>query len=566
MNKLFAKISVFLVIMMFLACGPKPHVEIQPLDTTELKEKPINPVAFYHYMSGVISELEENYELAISYYTSALQHAPESYDIRIALAKLRMGLREFDKAWELLEPLNNLYAEAVLMKADCQRSLGDWPQAIKFYEMAARLDPHEMSPFWYLGNYYRQTGNFEEAIKYYERMIRMSDNTQIYNELALLYLAAGDTDKSMEMYQASLMIDSSTDNGESYLALAKLLDQTGSPDSAQIVLENYIERSSGSINARLQLIGMLVKAGKTDEAYKEIVILGEEFPNRSRLQGELGALCLDLNQIDQARIYFERQIELDPENFFPLYYLGRISLFESDMEAAKSYFWKVIDVVDSIPDGWINLAEVYRSQDSLDMAVDVMRSGLERVTVGREDLNVFLARYYSQQENYLGVINILNGVTDSTTTDVSVIFMHASACERVGQFDQAVSFFRQLLTLEPEFHPALNYLGYMFADSGINLIEAKEMIERSLAQDSANPAYMDSYGWVLFKMGKLSEAEKYIKQSMELMKDHKPDVIIYDHLAEIYYAQGRKEAAREIWEKALGIDPNNLAIKEKLDR
>jgi tetratricopeptide (TPR) repeat protein len=90
------------------------------------------------------------------------------------------------------------------------------------------------------------------------------------------------------------------------------------------------------------------------------------------------------------------------------------------------------------------------------------------------------------------------------------------------------------------------------------------MIEKALAEDSANPAYLDSYGWVLFKMGKLGEAEKYIKQALDLMDN--PDVELYDHLAEIYYAQGRQEDARMIWQKALGIDPNNVAIREKLGR
>ena len=44
------------------------------------------------------------------------------------------------------------------------------------------------------------------------------------------------------------------------------------------------------------------------------------------------------------------------------------------------------------------------------------------------------------------------------------------------------------------------------------------------------------------------------------------DAVVYDHLAEIYYAQGRIEDAKRIWEKALVLDPDNIAIREKLDR
>ena len=104
----------------------------------------------------------------------------------------------------------------------------------------------------------------------------------------------------------------------------------------------------------------------------------------------------------------------------------------------------------------------------------------------------------------------------------------------------------------------------MLADLGIRLQESKDMIERALAKDSLNPAYLDSYGWVLFKMGDLGQAEKYIKQAIDLMEN--ADAVIYDHLAEIYFAQGRVEDARRIWEQALALDPNNNDIKEKLGR
>jgi Tfp pilus assembly protein PilF len=103
----------------------------------------------------------------------------------------------------------------------------------------------------------------------------------------------------------------------------------------------------------------------------------------------------------------------------------------------------------------------------------------------------------------------------------------------------------------------------MLADQGIRLKEARRMIEQALTQDSMNPAYLDSYGWVLFKMGELDEAEKYIRMALEQMKS---DVVIWDHLAEIYFAKGLREQAREMWEKALALDPDNAAIREKLDR
>ena len=200
----------------------------------------------------------------------------------------------------------------------------------------------------------------------------------------------------------------------------------------------------------------------------------------------------------------------------------------------------------------------------LNVAVDILREGMERVTFAREEIQIYLSRYYAQMEMYQGVVNILEGLVDSSSTDIGLLFTMASALERTGDYASSEKLFRRILELEPEFHPALNYLGYMYADSGIHLTEARDMIKRAVEMDSTNAAYLDSYGWVLFKMGKISEAQKYIEQAIDLMDEM--DAVVYDHLAEIYYAQGRIEDAKRIWEKALVLDPDNIAIREKLDR
>lgn len=564
MNKIYLKILTVILILGLAACGPKPKIFTEPVTRTDMQEEEIKPFAFYHYVNGVIAELEENYELAMSYYTSALSHAPGNYDISVALANIYMGMRQFEKAWEILEPLKNNYSEGVLMKADCQRALGKWKEAVKYYELAIHLNPRDVAPYWYLGNYYRQIGEYDKAVAYYEKMTHLNDSEQIFTELAQLYIRAGNNQKAIETFERAIEINSGADNSESYLSLAELLNQAGQNDSAQVVMKNLLRVAGGTVEARMKLIEIYIDADKKDQALAEIHKLAEENPNQSYLLGQLGTYSLELNDIDLAREYFQKQVDLDDTNFLPQYYLGRIALFSNEFEKAKGYFWKVIDLVDSVPDGWINLAEVYRVEDSLDMAVDVLREGMERVTFAREEIQIYLSRYYAQMEMYQGVVNILDGLVDTTTTDIGLLFTMASALERTDNFARSERLFKRILELEPDFHPALNYLGYMYADSGIHLTEARDMIAKAVEMDSTNAAYLDSYGWVLFKIGKISEAQKYIERAIDLMDEM--DAVVYDHLAEIYYAQGRVEDARRIWEKALVLDPDNIAIKEKLDR
>ena len=561
--KLYILITALTAFSMLSGCGPKPKVEFEPVSAEELRQPPLNPVAFYHYTNGVIAELEENYELALSYYRTALSHEPDSYDIRVALANLYLGMREYDEAWKVLKPLDNRFSEAVLLKADAHRGLGDWQEAIKYYRIVEKLDPTEIAPHWYLGNYYKQTGQFEKAVSQYEKMTALSNNPQVYNELVQLYLTVGDSTRAMKTYETSLAIDPGPENRDAYMGYADLLLNKGEIDSAITMVTRFLDQSPRDLETRFKLIELYITTERDDDAIYEIQSVAENYPNRSQILGRLGLLALDANQIEMAKQFFTELAEMNPNNFLAQYYLGRIAQFNQDFELAKERFYNVIDMADTIPDGWINLAEVYRVQDSLDMAVDILKQGMSRVKTGREDMRLFLSRYYSAQERYEAVVNILDGLIDSETDDVPTLFTLGSALERVGQVDSSIAVFERLLKLQPKFHPALNYLGYMLADQGIRLREAKQMIEDALAQDSLNPAYLDSYGWVLFKMGDLDEAEKYIRKALEQMQN---DVVIWDHLAEIYYARGLREQAREMWEKALALDPDNATIREKLDR
>ena len=53
--------------------------------------------------------------------------------------------------------------------------------------------------------------------------------------------------------------------------------------------------------------------------------------------------------------------------------------------------------------------------------------------------------------------------------------------------------------MQPDFAAALNYLGYMNADRRVKVAEAVGLIEKAIALDPENGAYLDSLGWALFR-------------------------------------------------------------------
>jgi len=146
---------------------------------------------------------------------------------------------------------------------------------------------------------------------------------------------------------------------------------------------------------------------------------------------------------------------------------------------------------------------------------------------------------------------------------LEVRFWLGSAYERSGRRDTAIQEFRDLLARDDSFAPALNYLGYMWAEQGENLAEAADLVERAVALEPNNGAYVDSLGWVYFQLGEYAEALGHLEKAARLVGD---DAVVLEHLGDLYFALGRKSQAAESYQRAMALaDDNEGAVRRKLD-
>ena len=132
--------------------------------------------------------------------------------------------------------------------------------------------------------------------------------------------------------------------------------------------------------------------------------------------------------------------------------------------------------------------------------------------------------------------------------DVATLFQLGAVLERQKRHDEAEAAFRDALRVDPDSAPVLNYLGYMNVDRGVRIEESARYIERAVAQDPENGAYLDSLGWAQFKLGHLELAEQNVRKA--LLKQANNAVVI-DHLADILVRRGRSAEALDLWKKAL---------------
>jgi tetratricopeptide (TPR) repeat protein len=124
----------------------------------------------------------------------------------------------------------------------------------------------------------------------------------------------------------------------------------------------------------------------------------------------------------------------------------------------------------------------------------------------------------------------------------SLQFARAVALERLGRFDESAALFESMLESDPRDAVVANYLGYSLADRGEELDRALELIEIAVEVDPDNPAYLDSLGWVHYRLGHLSEAERWLRRAVELGGN---DGTILAHLGEVLAVRDARDERDE---------------------
>lgn len=161
---------------------------------------------------------------------------------------------------------------------------------------------------------------------------------------------------------------------------------------------------------------------------------------------------------------------------------------------------------------------------------------------------------YAAAEDYKGAIAILEAQLKSVPDEVDVLFQLGAMYERDGAIEKSEAAFLEILEKQPEHSQTLNYLGYMWADRSVNLPRAESMLEKAVSMQPRNGAYVDSLGWVYFRLGKLDLAKKHLEDATLLVPR---DPTIRHHLGDVYAQLGMKDEALAEYKKARDYEPED---------
>ncbi|HOF33794.1 MAG TPA: hypothetical protein PK624_07640 [Spirochaetota bacterium] len=157
-------------------------------------------------------------------------------------------------------------------------------------------------------------------------------------------------------------------------------------------------------------------------------------------------------------------------------------------------------------------------------------------------------------KNYQGSLTDISKAIELSPEDPYIRFHAAITYEKLSKTADAAREMQEALKYDKENPGYLNFLGYIYVDSNINLDKAESMIQSALSKEPNNGAFLDSLGWLHYRKKNYNEAFKYLYRGMQNLTAAKTeDPVVYDHLGDTSLKLGKKQKAIEYWIKALSF-------------
>ena len=517
--------------------------------------------AYQHYVNGDLLELSGNIQGAAEQYRNALNLNPNLHEARFHLAQILYRLKDVEggltQALQL--PVDNV--DYLKLVAGLYNSKREPAKAKEYYLKAVALDTTDLNSMYALAQLYQRENQPDSSLLYLKRVSASAPpNSKTHQQLGEYYYQLGQIPQADSEFRHAIELDST--NIEAYAALALALEAQRDFQGSLLVYKAL--RSRGAENPLLsqKLVGLYYTLGHTDSALAAAQAAVSTFPNDVSLVKLLGNLYFVQKDYPKAESILTALTISYPEDVDLYLALGRISAAKKEYGEAENHFQKAISLNDTLADGWLSLAETYLAGGKLEQAQLTYEAFLGKtkdivgtyIAIG---LGYGRAKQFDQAEKYF------HRALESKPQEPTILLALGNLHQQMGQTDSAQAYFTRVLDLEPGNATALNNLGYLWTDLDQNLEKSREMIDQALKQEPNNPAFLDSYGWSMYKLGRLSEAEKYLQRAKELLPS---DPEVYHHLGDLYHKQGKLKPAKESWQKALELSPDNQKLKEKLGR
>ena len=177
-----------------------------------------------------------------------------------------------------------------------------------------------------------------------------------------------------------------------------------------------------------------------------------------------------------------------------------------------------------------------------------------------ETRNLMTAFIFAREGKYKQALDVFLRLERENPRSSLFKMLAAENARKAGELEIEKQFRNEMILKSAKNPDFQNFIGYTWAEQGINLDQAEKYIASALKQFPSNSAYLDSMAWVLYRKKDYRRAREYIMKALSLCKEADARGVLLDHAGDIFSALGMKRMALKYWQMAVQTESGELDI------
>lgn len=357
--------------------------------------------------------------------------------------------------------------------------------------------------------------------------------------------------------------------------LALELMERGQPDAEALVLKHLqavgnVSANTGGNVVELTYARILLDLQRNTDARARLAALTARQPELAEPWLLLSTLQIQENDLTGATASLQKFMPLARNSGderlargLTQAYLLMAQIAEKQKDFAGANAWlDRIENAEDIMSAQMRRASLLAKQGQLPQARALLRAQPERRPEDARLKFVAEAQLLRDNRAYQESYEVYGEAVARFPEDHELLYDQAMMAEKAGRLDAMEKLLRQLIAAKPDHHHAYNALGYSFAERGIRLQEARQLIEKAVELAPNDAFIQDSLAWIEYRQGNLARALEILQAAYI----KRPDVEIAAHLGELLWVQGQREQALKIWREGLLLSSDNATLQETFKR
>ena len=510
------------------------------------------PSSYYYYLESRIHIKNKAYQKAKATLQKALAKDPDSYTLTRDMIGLLMREKKETQAVQLIENFtrrNPNSVDGLVLLVQLKKKTFEEKKLVEILNRILSIDASNKESYLRLGKIYINNKDHAAALALFRQMAaRFPDYYVAQFYLGDVHMSLKQYAKAEELFLKTIELE--PDLVAPRMQLIDIYRLEKKKGYHQKIIDTYEQILTIEPDNHTALFGQALayfKDGQKDRAKEIFMELGRGADSNSRLIMAAADEFISGKRYDDAIIVFSQMRDTNPDNSTLNFFLGMAFQAADKFEAAIKAYLNVKPDHAQYKKTILSIAYLYKQMEQEETAINYLE---QQYALFPRDIDMisYLSSFYEGREQYQEAIKLLNTALADSPDNTTLLFRLGTIQDKTGQKNECIETMKKIIRIDPKDASALNYLGYTYADRGIKLDQALDLITRAHRLKPEDGYITDSLGWVYFQMGNYENAVKYLEKAASLTAF---ETIISDHLGDAYLKLNRYNDALATFKKAL---------------